>query len=316
MLDGELAEIVADLRTLGGDIADVEVKTSRTELPKTTRETLSAFANTHGGVLILGLDETKGFAPTGVRDPAKLAGDLASLCSTDMEPALRPLTRVHDFEGSKIIVAEVPEVDPSQRPCFYKGAGMTRGSFIRVGDGDRRLSSYEVQVMLSSRGQPREDEQGVPGTGLTMLDPVALDSLIARLRVSRPYAFKDLDRHDVPVRPQRAPARSNLSAMRWRMQASMPSRRRAGNAVAWAATQSSAAGAAGGCRFHAAAHSFSSTWTKSMTMWTPMPRRAASTVIRSSWCREPSTSRPRDGHGWGHGLRRGRGSSRSPCGGR
>ncbi|MEV6983733.1 ATP-binding protein [Sphaerisporangium sp. NPDC051017] len=30
-----------------------------------------------------------------------------------------------------------------------------------------------------------------------MLDPVALDSLIARLRVSRPYAFKDLDRHDV-----------------------------------------------------------------------------------------------------------------------
>jgi ATP-dependent DNA helicase RecG len=72
-----LAEIVDNLRALGGDIADVEVKTSRTELPKTTRETFSAFANTHGGVLILGLDETNGFAPTGMRDLVKLSSDLA-----------------------------------------------------------------------------------------------------------------------------------------------------------------------------------------------------------------------------------------------
>ncbi|MEV6865774.1 ATP-binding protein [Streptosporangium subroseum] len=197
MLDGELAEIVDNLRALGGDIADVEVKASRTELPKTTRETLSAFANTHGGVLILGLNETNGFAPTGVRNPAKLSSDLAALCSTDMEPALRPLIHIHDFEGVKLVVAEIPEVDPSRRPCFYRGAGMTKGSFVRVGDGDRRLSSYEVQVMLSSRGQPREDEQGVPGAGLGLLDPTAVELLIARLRVGRPYAFKDLDRHDV-----------------------------------------------------------------------------------------------------------------------
>ncbi|MEV0597673.1 AlbA family DNA-binding domain-containing protein, partial [Nonomuraea cavernae] len=165
MLDEELSEIIANLRVLGGDVSDVEVKQSQRELPKTIRETLSAFANTHGGVLILGLSESTGFSATGVRDASKLSNDLASLCSTDMEPALRPLIRVHDFEGVKIIVAEVPELDPAQRPCFYKGAGMTKGSFVRVGDGDRRLSSYEVQIMLSSRGQPREDEQAISGTG-------------------------------------------------------------------------------------------------------------------------------------------------------
>ncbi|WP_433513604.1 ATP-binding protein [Nonomuraea sp. CA-143628] len=195
MLDEELSEIVANLRVLGGDVCDVEVKQSQRELPKTIRETLSAFANTHGGVLILGLSESTGFTATGVHDASKLSNDLASLCSTDMEPALRPLIRVHDFEGVKIIVAEVPELDPAQRPCFYKGAGMTRGSFVRVGDGDQRMSSYEVQIMLSSRGQPREDEMAVPGTGLELLDSIALESFIARLRTSRPYAFKDLD-HD------------------------------------------------------------------------------------------------------------------------
>ncbi|MGW5262585.1 hypothetical protein ACWEQG_16550 [Microbispora sp. NPDC004025] len=71
---------------------------------------------------------------------------------------------------------------------------MTKGSFVRVGDGDRRLSSYEVQIMLSSRGQPREDEQSVPGTCLDLLDPVMLEAFVARVRTSRPYAFKDLDR--------------------------------------------------------------------------------------------------------------------------
>lgn len=138
MLDEELVEIVENLRALGGDVSDIEVKKSQRELPKTIGETLSAFSNTHGGILILGLDESANFAATGVRDAAKLSSDLASLCSTDMEPALRPLIRVHDFEDAKLVVAEVPELEPALKPCFYKGAGMTKGSFVRVGDGDRR----------------------------------------------------------------------------------------------------------------------------------------------------------------------------------
>jgi ATP-dependent DNA helicase RecG len=46
MLDAELAEIVANLRALGTDIAEVEVKNSHGGLPKSLRETLSAFSNT------------------------------------------------------------------------------------------------------------------------------------------------------------------------------------------------------------------------------------------------------------------------------
>lgn len=57
MLDEELAEIVAGIRAIGGDIAEVEAKRAQGGLPKTVRDTLSAFANTQGGVLILGLDE-------------------------------------------------------------------------------------------------------------------------------------------------------------------------------------------------------------------------------------------------------------------
>lgn len=193
----ELADIVENLRALGADIADVEVKKAQGGLPKSLRETLSAFANTGGGVIVLGLDEAAGFSASGLGDPAKMAADLASMCSEEMEPPLRPLIGLHEFEGVRVLVAEVPELEPSRKPCFYKGAGMSKGSFVRVGDGDRRLSPYEIQLLLSSRGQPVEDERPVPGSDLEDLDPRMVEALVARLRVSRPYAFQDLDVEDV-----------------------------------------------------------------------------------------------------------------------
>ncbi|WET79554.1 ATP-binding protein [Amycolatopsis sp. QT-25] len=110
MLFGELAEIITNLRDLGGDHAFVEAKRAETKLPKSVRETLSAFANTSGGVLILGLDEANGFEVTGVRNPAKMEADLAALCSENLEPPLRPLIGTHWFEGADLVVAEIPEL--------------------------------------------------------------------------------------------------------------------------------------------------------------------------------------------------------------
>nr|QEO75056.1 ArsR family transcriptional regulator [uncultured bacterium] len=193
MLDSELAEIVDNLRVLGADVAEVEAKRAERKLPSSVRETLSAFANTCGGVLILGLDESTGFSATGVADAAKMANDLASWCSTEMEPPLRPLIKVHRFEDVDLVVAEISELEPAAKPCFYRGAGITQGTFVRVGDGDRKLSSYEVQMLLAKRGQPRDDLEPVPGTSIDDLDARLVGDFIARLRTARPYAFADLD---------------------------------------------------------------------------------------------------------------------------
>lgn len=197
MLDDELGAIVADLRSLGADDCDVEAKRSETALPKSVRDTLSAFANTHGGVLVLGLDETSGFQATGVRDAAKVTADLGSLCSTDMEPPLRPKIKTHRFEGVDLVVAEVPELERGRKPCFYAGAGMTNGSFVRVGDADRRLSSYEVHLLLANRGQPRDDEEIVPDARRSDLDENLVLDLVMRLRRRRSHAFGGLDTEQV-----------------------------------------------------------------------------------------------------------------------
>ncbi|PRZ08092.1 ATP-dependent DNA helicase RecG [Isoptericola sp. CG 20/1183] len=191
MTGDELEGIVARLRAVGDDTADVEAKAARTALPKSVRETVSAFQNAHGGVLVLGLDEKGGFEATGVDEPAKIRADLASLCAQEMEPPVRPLVATHTFEGQQLVVAEIPELDAAQRPSYYKGAGMNRGSFVRVSDGDQHLTSYEVQLMLAARGQPVDDEQPVVSADLDDLDPELVGAYVARIRRDRPRIFGD-----------------------------------------------------------------------------------------------------------------------------
>lgn len=192
MTADDLAALVVDLRSFGTDVADVEAKRARDALPRSVRETLSAFANTAGGVIVLGLDEERGYAATGVAEPKRVAEALSSLAAEEMEPRLKPLIGLHRFEDVVLITAEVPALDPAHRPCYYKGAGMTRGSFVRVGDSDRQLSSYEVQMLLASRGQPRDDEEPIPQASVEALDPDAVDRFCRRMRATKPR-FAELD---------------------------------------------------------------------------------------------------------------------------
>lgn len=188
----ELLDLIEELRRSGTDTLHTEAKRAQHELPRRLWETLSAFANTHGGgVLVLGLDQATGFAAIGVSHPSKLMQDLASLCG-EMEPPVRAAIALHTIEGQTLVVAEIPEADLTQKPCYYRGAGLTNGAFIRVGDGDRKLSPYEVQVMLASRGQPREDEAPVPESSLEDLDRELVAGLLGRLRQPETSHFRQL----------------------------------------------------------------------------------------------------------------------------
>lgn len=179
----ELRDIIDQLRRHGSELTNVEAKRARDGLPRRIWETLSAFANTPGGgVLTLGLDEEKGFAPVGVSNAAKLQADLGSVASDQLEPPVRPLLQVFEIDGAPLLVAEVPEMAPEAKPCYYRGGGLANGAFIRVGDGDRKLTAYEVQALFEGRGQPRHDEEPLEGTSLDDLDAELLGGLLRRLR--------------------------------------------------------------------------------------------------------------------------------------
>ena len=43
-----------------------------------------------------------------------------------------------------VVSAEIPGVDISERPVFYKGVGRIKGSYVRVGEADEPMSEYEI----------------------------------------------------------------------------------------------------------------------------------------------------------------------------
>lgn len=106
-------------RRLGSDHTDLEIKAAAGGLPKTTVETISAFANGTGGTLVLGLSEEGGFAPAPGFDAARIRDALAGACADRLEPPVRAPVIAEEFEGSVIIRLDVPELDPraSTAPC-------------------------------------------------------------------------------------------------------------------------------------------------------------------------------------------------------
>ncbi|NMO04288.1 hypothetical protein HH308_24005 [Gordonia sp. TBRC 11910] len=192
--------LVARLRAVGAELANVEVKTAAGGLPKTVVETLSAFANGDGGVLILGLDEESGFVPALGFQPRPIRDALVSACSEGVLPALRVPIEIEAFEGSHLVRADIAPLDPLDKPCHVAARGAYQGSFIRSGDGDLRLTHYEVTQLLANRSQPLHDTEPVERATLDDLDGALVDSLLRRLRRRSPRSFAGLSEADALVR--------------------------------------------------------------------------------------------------------------------
>ena len=61
-----------------------------------------------------------------------------------MEPVVRPVFTVATIDGRTVVSAEISECDIYDKPCYYKGAGKMRGSYIRVGEADMPMTEYEI----------------------------------------------------------------------------------------------------------------------------------------------------------------------------
>lgn len=186
MDSAELVELLELLRRIGGEPSDVEVKSATGGFPKSVVETLVAFANTTGGTVVLGVDERAGFRVVGLVDAAKQRDDLVSVASSAVTPPLRLQPEILEVEGGLVVVAEVPPSPADQRPVFITTKGVTGGSYLRAGDGDRRMNDAEVALTVGGRTQPRYDAEPVEGSSGLDLDRAALVRSLERLRQGAP----------------------------------------------------------------------------------------------------------------------------------
>ncbi|MBR4441442.1 MAG: ATP-binding protein [Bacteroidales bacterium] len=88
------------LMRLGGtEWDDFEVKAAKNELPKSIWETVSAFANTIGGWIILGVSQNGNtFELSGVDNPEKIEQDFTTAIRSGQKINQRLLFKVQKFE--------------------------------------------------------------------------------------------------------------------------------------------------------------------------------------------------------------------------
>lgn len=135
MLENELVSLINTITKTKSESNYIEVKSAKKGCPKLF-DTFSSFSNQQGGgKIVFGIDESDSYSICGVYDAADLQKKIMEQ-SLQMEPVIRPLCTTINIEGKTIVCAEIQEIDLFSKPCFYKGAGRLKGSYIRVADGD------------------------------------------------------------------------------------------------------------------------------------------------------------------------------------
>ena len=142
---------------LYGESIHLECKECRTDVPKSVWETYSAFANTHGGIVLLGVHEDlnepdlrKRFSIKGVADATKITSDFWNTINSDK-------TNVNilkdenvftvDVDGKNVVVIDIPPADYRQRPVYING-NPVKGTFKRTYEGDYHCNEVEVKAMV------------------------------------------------------------------------------------------------------------------------------------------------------------------------
>lgn len=144
MLEEELVELVKKVTSEKCEKQYIELEKAAGGAPLKLYDTLSSFSNQNGGgIIIFGIDEDAGYEVVGVYDVQDLQKKVMEQ-SLQMEPIVRPLFTVAHVENKMIVSAEISECDIYDKPCFYRGAGRLRGSYIRVGDSDQHMTEYEI----------------------------------------------------------------------------------------------------------------------------------------------------------------------------
>ncbi|OZG65221.1 ATP-binding protein [Bifidobacterium eulemuris] len=192
MGEQELNKLIAHMRQIGNDTQTCEVKESVGGIPRTLTDTLSAFSNEGGGTVVLGISEKEGFIPAKGFDARRAQEGFVAACGK-LTPVVRPLLEIVPFEGSDVLVAHIDEMPAKDKPCYVTERGRYQGSFIRSGDGDRRLTAYEVDRLLESRQQPTYDDEVVPGATIDDLDATLVNGLLVRQRTLHPRVFATRD---------------------------------------------------------------------------------------------------------------------------
>jgi len=188
---------VTDIKVLlkVGERISFECKKAENNIPKSVWETYSSFANTIGGIIVLGITENikfvgeaNHFEITGVNHPQKLRKEFFdTLNSNKVNRNILTDTDVEiiDYEGVSLMCITVPQADYRQRPIYING-NMMNGAFKRNYEGDYHCTEEDVKAMIRDANDSGNDGLLIEHYNIDDIDSGTLSAYRNRFRTANP----------------------------------------------------------------------------------------------------------------------------------
>ena len=190
-----------------GERVTLECKKAENSVPKSFWETYSAFANTNGGTVLLGVsedmmekDKAKRYEVTGVNDADKICKDLWNTINSNEKVNINLLhnenVQVANVDGKDIIVITVPRADYSTRPVYINN-NLTRGSFKRNHEGDYHCTEQELRMMVRDANEAGNDRMFLEDYTMDDIDIPTLEKFRMMFKTNNPeHIWNGLDHKD------------------------------------------------------------------------------------------------------------------------
>ena len=179
----------------------LEAKAAAVGLPKSLWATYSAFANTNGGIILLGVteDAQHQLHVEGVNDADALVIDFWNIINNQSKISINVLNDkdviVREFDGKKIIIISVPRAQRYDKPIYLDGNLFL--SYKRNGEGDYRCTKEVIQAMLRDASPKTQDMLVLGNMNLDVLDKDTIKRYRIRMQGIRPghvwEALEDVD---------------------------------------------------------------------------------------------------------------------------
>lgn len=157
--------------------------------PAKVLRTVVAFANSSGGILLLGVeDETR--TVRAIEKPLDVQERLANIISTGISPPLMPAIEVLPWRDKAVIGVEV---FPSySRPHHLTADGAEGGTYIRVGASNRKADKQMREELARTARNEAYDEQPLPQLSSEAIDFRAASEFLAPFRAIRKRDLQSL----------------------------------------------------------------------------------------------------------------------------
>ena len=177
----------------------IEAKKAVGGFPRSLWETYSAFANTLGGIILLGVEEysDKSFHVAKLPDPEMLVTEFWNTVNNTSKVSANILSdkdvTVEDVDGKKIVAIRVPRAQRSDKPVYIDGNPFL-GSYRRGGEGDYKCTKEEVQAMMRDAEVKTQDMALLENMGLDVFNYDSVKRYRTRMKSCRPgHAWEELE---------------------------------------------------------------------------------------------------------------------------